>query len=607
MARFLDLPIRQKLVVVGWMTSLSALIVSCVVFVISAYFIGRANALIGSDILASIIAENLTTSVLFDDRATAGETIRSLRATPTVNLVCVYNANGILIAQLAKTAEHGCPVSPPPDQRAAAARTLTVVRPIVATDKRAGTLYLESNVVRLTEQLRLQGMAAAVGGLAGLLIATLVAARMHSRIAQPIISLSATAAGISRGGSYAVRATKSSNDEVGRLVDAFNDMLSGIEKRDEELRAANQMKDEFLAALSHEMRTPMNAIFGWLQILRTSPKGADVADEAIARIERNARVQARLVEDLLDISRIISGKMDLKLVPTDLTQAALASVEALRPSAEAKHIDLRAEVPDTPCMVSADPVRLQQVVGNILSNAVKFTAEKGTILLRVESRANEFRLSVTDSGIGISKEFLPRVFDRFRQADGSITRQYGGLGLGMAIAHDLVKLHGGTLEAESGGPGMGATFTMTLPALLQREGISPASVASGTVSLNGLRVLVVDDDDDARRVAAEALTGAGARVVSASNGEDAMKELASQEFDAFVFDVQMPAIDGFALLKLARQLEWEKGRFTPAVAVTAHAYAADQSQARAAGFQRVVVKPYEFSALKSAIADSIRS
>ncbi len=607
MRGFRDLPIRRKLVVLGWATSLSALLVSTIVFVTSAYFIGRNNALMGSEILASIIADNLTAAAMFEDKTSAAETIRALRSTPTVNLACVYTKDHALLAQMLASAGHACPVSPPPDQRSAGMRTLTIVRPIMMEQRRVGTLYIESNVVRVTDQLRLQGLAATAGGLAGLLVATLVAAGMHRQISEPIVSLSATSARISRAGDYTLRAARMSNDEIGALVDTFNEMVHGIEQREEELRVANRTKDEFLAALSHEMRTPMNAIVGWLQILRSNPGDPNVVNEAVARLDRNARAQVRLIEDLLDISRIVSGKMELRVAPTDLAVVARTAAEAAKPSASAKELELVVDLPLAPCLVAGDTDRLQQVVGNILSNAIKFTPAKGSIVLRLSPSADGFTLSVVDTGIGISPEFLPRVFDRFRQADGSITRQHGGLGLGMSIARDLVSMHGGRLEATSDGPGKGATFTITLPALLERQVLGKSPSTSAGASLQGLQVLVVDDDEDARRVAGEALKSAGARVVLATSGDEALAEVQRKEFDAFVFDVQMPGLDGYALLRQVREIEWAKGRFTPAVATTGHAYPFEQAQARNAGYQRFVAKPYEFTILTSAVAEAIRS
>ena len=606
MRSFRDVPIQRKLVIVGLATAVSAIVLSTVIFLVSAFTLGRRNYKEGVHMIASIVADNLTAAASFKDSQAASQTLHGLQAMPTVHLACAYAVDFSLLAQMTLRRDRTCPRQPPPDQLWVSGSTVFDVQPIVLEGRRVGTLYLEGNLVRLGEQLRLQGVAALVGAFVGLVTATWIAIKLHRQIADPITSLSKTAAQISRDADYTVRAAKIGKDEIGTLVDTFNDMVTGIERRDEELRAANRMKDEFLAALSHELRTPLNAIVGWLQILRTNPRDPVVVDQAIVRLDRNARAQVRLIEDLLDISRIVSGKLELKVSAVDLVPTVQSALDVIRPAAEAKGIALAADLPESPCLVSGDADRLQQVLVNLLSNGVKFTPNEGRIEVSLRATPSSYTIAVRDNGIGISREFLPQVFDRFRQADGSITRQHGGLGLGLAIARDLIALHQGRLEASSPGPGQGATFTIVLPRSLGESAPAREARAGGVIRLDGLRVLVTDDDADARMVAEEALSGAGARVAVAADAVDALSASARTDFDAFVCDLQMPEVDGYALLRDLRARAASKGRSLPAVAVTAHASVTEQTRARQAGFQQVVTKPYDFAVLVTAVAQVTR-
>ncbi len=601
---FRDLPIRRKLIVVGLATAISAVVLTTIIFLLSAYVLGRRSYQAGVDMLASIVADNLTAAVSFKDSKATRETLNALRATPTVRLACAYSLNFSLLAEMTRDSGRGCPSLPPPDQLWVKGGTVIDVHPIRFEGQRVGTLYLEGSLVLLGQQLRVQAIAALCGAFVGLIVAILIASRLHREIAGPITALSKTAAQISRDADYTVRARKLGNDELGTLVETFNDMVSGIERRDEELRAANRMKDEFLAALSHELRTPLNAIVGWLQILRTNPRDPAVVDQAIVRLDRNARAQVRLIEDLLDVSRIVSGKLDLKLAAVDLVAIVQAAIDVIRPSADAKGIVIAADLPASPCMASGDPDRLQQVLVNLLSNGVKFTSNEGHIQIRLSVSERTYVIAVEDDGIGIPPAFLPQVFDRFRQADGSITRQHGGLGLGLAIARDLIALHHGRLEAASAGPGQGATFTITLPRSLGESAPARQSRPGGTVRLTGLTVLVTDDDADARTVAEEALVAAGARVVVAADESESLSAVTEEEFDVFVCDLQMPRLDGYGLLREIRKQLAPRGRFLPAIAVTAHASVAEQVRARRAGFQQVVTKPYDFPVLVAAVAEA---
>jgi signal transduction histidine kinase len=302
------------------------------------------------------------------------------------------------------------------------------------------------------------------------LFAFALSSQLQRFVSEPILSLADTANEVSRRKDYAIRATKQNEDEIGVLVDAFNDMIAEIQRRDhdlqdraEELLQASRMKDEFLATLSHELRTPLNSILGWAVLVQQEQVPRDRQKAALQAIERNARVQARLIEDLLDVSRIISGKLTLDSSVISLRQIVENAIEVVQPAAEAKQTRIEFQKPGMPVRITGDAARIQQAVWNLLSNAVKFSPDHALVKVRLEETLHSARISVSDNGQGIAPEFLPYVFDRFRQADGTSTRRHGGLGLGLAIVRYLVEMHGGSVSVESQGRNQGATFTIELP------------------------------------------------------------------------------------------------------------------------------------------------
>jgi signal transduction histidine kinase len=373
--------------------------------------------------------------------------------------------------------------------------------------------------------------------------------------------------------------------------------------------SVNRMKDEFLATLSHELRTPLNAILGWAHLLTSGKADEATTQRALGVIRNNAMAQSQLIEDILDVSRIIGGKLRLNLGPVSLRDVIEESLDSVAPAAGAKSITIARHLDDVE-PVTGDKDRLQQVFWNLLSNAVKFTPRDGRVAVRLERVDGDAVVAVEDSGIGITPEFLPYVFDRFTQADGSATRRHGGLGLGMAIVRHLVELHGGTVRAYSEGENLGTTFTATLPmhaavAPESRQAFQPelrAEIPEAPANLNGIRILVVDDDPDSRGFLSALLQRQGATVSVAGSTGEAIDAFTAARPDVLVSDIAMPGQDGFDLIRRVRDLAPHDGGRTPAVALTAYVRAEDADAALSAGYQRHIRKPVVVSELLDAVA-----
>ena len=398
-----------------------------------------------------------------------------------------------------------------------------------------------------------------------------------------------------------------------------NQLERTVEARTYELREANRIKDEFLAVMSHELRTPLNSVLGWAHLVRTGALDEPTSKRALQTIERNTRLLGQMIEDLLDVSRIMTGKLRLDVRPIELGPVIEAALEAVRPAIDAKNIRLVTLLDPSVGVVSGDPDRLQQVVWNLLSNAIKFTPSQGHVEVRLSRAGSSACITVADSGEGIGEEFLPFVFDRFRQADSTFSRQHGGLGIGLAIVRHLVEMHGGSVSAESPGKGKGSTFTVSFPLLaLSGNGNSnPESLMNERqpareerLDLTGLSVMIVDDERDAREVLVAILELRGAEVIAASSASEAVEALTQARNgsmpDVLVSDIGMPGEDGFDLISKVRAMGSECGGNIPAIALTAYAREEDRARILAAGFQRHVAKPVEPSSLAMAVATLAR-
>ena len=399
--------------------------------------------------------------------------------------------------------------------------------------------------------------------------------------------------------------------ELQSQIEARSKLLASEKLARSEAERANRLKDEFLATISHELRNPLNAILGWAHMMRLGKLTAPNVERAVETIYRNAKSQAQLVADLLDVSRIISGKLRLDVRTIDLISIVNAAIDSIRPAAEAKGIRLQMMLDPAAGPISGDADRLQQIVWNLLTNAVKFTPKGGKIQVKVQRIDSHAEIVVSDTGVGISKEFLPYVFDRFRQADASTTRIHGGLGLGLSIVHQLVDLHGGSVSVHSDGEGKGATFTIVLPfvgvidAEKETEATQPAQEVTpldGLPSLEGLKVLVVDDEADTRELIREVLKECGSEVITSCSVAEALEAIEKHKPDILISDLGMPDEDGYSLITKIRALPAEQGGQIPAAALTAYARAEDRMRVLRSGFQFHLPKPVDSAELVTVVA-----
>jgi signal transduction histidine kinase/ActR/RegA family two-component response regulator len=586
---------------------------------------------------AEIVATSSAPAIVFRDPEAAAATLSALSAERDVESAALYAADGALFA----TYPAGGTIPPTPpgadapaDGYAFADGRLLVHRAVDFEGERVGTLVIRFGLGERGERLRRYVAIVAAVSLAALLAAVFVGRAARRAISAPLLDLAENARAVQRS-DFSVRAVPRGRDEVGVLVATFNEMLDGLQRRDAALRAAqeelerrvdertqllreaeeaNRLKDQFLATLSHELRTPLNAIVGWTALLMKGQLDEATTAKAIAIVDRNARAQTKLIEDVLDVSRIVSGKLHLSARAVDPAAVARAAAESVAHAASAKRIRVSLHLDSGGSRVSGDPDRLQQVVWNLLSNAIKFTPAGGMVTLSVERMDGSVAIVVSDNGAGIDPAFVPHVFERFRQADASTTRAHGGLGLGLAIVRHLVEMHGGTVTVESGGLGRGSTFTVALPVAadvtpLLAERATGGADGAGAPDLHGLYVLVVDDEVDGRAFVETALTGHGAEVKGVSSAEEAIAALEAggpRLPDAIVCDIEMPGRDGLDLIRQIRALPAAKGRI-PATALTAHVRPEDRVRSLVAGFQAHLGKPIDPLELASVVESLARA
>jgi signal transduction histidine kinase/ActR/RegA family two-component response regulator len=610
-------PLHRTLVTMAVAVAATALVVAVAGLVVAETWQYRSRAAGETQVLASVLAENSAAAVLFDDADEARQILASVAVHVDVRRACLYRSGAGLFAAFAR--DGGAPCPP-------AARTLSSwtavaqVAPIVRNGRTVGEVYVERGLAELWTSL----LVASGTGILMLLIAGVVAVpvanRLHRRISVPIVGLAAAARTFSGDtAGAAVPAVDTHILELDELGAAFYEMLERVGDANRTLRRkeveredllrreqeASRLKDEFLAAVSHELRTPLSTIVTWVQVLSMRPPDHDTLTRGLAAIGRSAHAQARVIEDLVDVSRIVAGKLHLHYEILDLRDAIEAAIDPARTAAAAARLELSLDLPAAPCLVLGDRDRLQQVLGNLLSNAIKFTPPEGHVAVSLAISGEFYDVQVADDGVGIAPNFLPYVFDRFRQADGSMTREHGGLGLGLAIVKEISAMHGGSVAAQSAGRNRGATFTVRLPRV--RGAVADASGAESAAppsidALAGVRVLAVDDNADALDAVQAALVSAGARVRVAGSGSEAVAMVKAETPDVVLCDLSMPELDGFDVLRLLRA--WAPaGRTLPAIALSAHASEEHRRRSRDAGFTHHLAKPYQIDVL----IDTIRA
>ncbi len=606
--RLRNLPLRQKLALLIIATTVSAQLLAAAGLLV--WNLVHARNVLAADLQTQsrVVVDNVAAALNFGDPDAAAETLRGLRARSGFAQACLYNARGELFASVVTARE--CDAAPGSDGPAFDGAGLIETSPVIMDEgRRIGTLRLRSTLEPVAASLRAQSVGIALVLLVSSIASLVLMARFRRLLTSPLLELAATAKAVSSDRDYTRRVSKSGNDEIGAVADAFNDMMQQIHLRDDELQRALRLKDEFLATVSHELRTPLNAIIGWVHMFRSPHLSPELAAEAAEAIDRNAQRQVRLIEDILDVSRIVTGKLRLEPRSIDLSAIVESAIDVVHPSAVAKEQSLTIDLlPEAPML--GDPDRVRQIVWNLLSNAVKFTPRGGQVAIRIFEEPDTYGVEVRDSGAGIEREFLPHVFDPFRQADGSSTRAHGGLGLGLAIARHLTELSCCRIDAASEGAGSGATFTVhfprpvqTRPAALVNESIG---AAPGWQRLDGRSILLVDDDSDTRRVLGALLAGQGAAVATAASVAEAREQLAQRTPDVVVTDLAMPGEDGYSMLRYCRDNADPLVRSLPVIALTA--YAGEQARASVvqAGFDAYLTKPIDPAMVSRVIGTIVR-
>ena len=606
MRPFKDLPIARKTLTLGLVPAIFALIVVILASLLSTYMTARRNQNADVESQATVVADNAGAGLAFGDKQVVDEIVGALHVRPNIDMVCVYDRGGALFSRFNRTGFH-CPARWPAETPATAP---VAVKHAMAGNDRVGVVYIRGNYSNLMNWMRQQSVVGFLALMCGILVAVGLTHYVQRYLSTPIVDLAATLDRVATSGDYSTRAQQRTGDEVGRLVRSFNTMLEVIQKKDSERNEllqksleSNRIKDEFLATVSHELRTPLNAMLGWMQIIRTTDMDKATLQRALASIERNAQSQARVVEDLIELSRVVTGKLQLRTKPIDLRAVVEGALDVVRAAAVAKQVTLHSMLPPTAAMISGDRDRLQQVIWNLLSNAVKFTDSGGTVKVALECDSRTCAVTVADTGIGISPDFLPHIFERFRQADQSTTREHGGLGLGLAIAKEITELHGGVLKATSAGRGEGTRFTLTLPRLATGETSVVRSESVQQPNLAGKRILVVDDDPDSREIASKALAGTGATVTQAATGMEALEQWRKRPFDVIICDLAMPGMDGYEVIRNIRRTA-AADHPRRAIALTALASDSDRQAVLDAGFDDHIVKPFDFGDLLRAVAKS---
>jgi len=592
-------PIHRKLVLTSMVKTTVVLVAAMVTLLCVDVLRFQRNVTTAASALAAMVAENIRVALALGDTAGVSQTLETVRLQASAQKACAYGTDGALVSEFVREMSAPCPAVAPTEVRWS---VLGASAPAEVNGSAIGLVYVEMNWAAMRARFLTAGATSLVVLVIAAGVMFVLSHRLHRRISDPITQLAAAARRMGKAEDDRVRTANLDLTQANGAMRHEIDERRAVEVEREALlgreREAHRIKDEFLATVSHELRTPLNAIVGWARILSTAGSNPETVAKAAASVHRNALTQARVIDDLIDISRIVTGRLKVLKEPVDLCAVIDSAVLAVRPTAQQTGIDLTFQLPSSPCLISGDRDRLHQVVWNLLSNAVKF-APGGAVRVRLEPQDSTCTLVVEDTGVGIAPEFLDQVFDRFRQADASPTREHGGLGIGLAIAKELVELHGGFVRAESAGRGQGARFSVVLPRFVGQEHAHTSE--ERPPSLAGISVLAVDDNLDSIEILEAALTKAGATVRVASSGAEALDLWRQELSDVLLCDLAMPKMSGFELLAQVRELDRAAGRVTPAIAVTAHAGEEEVARSAQAGFQMHVAKPFDANRLIRAV------
>jgi signal transduction histidine kinase len=593
---FLRRSVRAKTTAVVLATTLAALLVNAAALVYYNVADYRSTQLADVRTQAEILGRASAAALAFNDQGDAQRNLSTLQARPDIEAAALYRTDGTLFASYVRAGDNRAPARAGPEGHRISGDRLGLFHPVVEKGDGIGTVYVEARYGVRERLLAYLGITALV--MAGALAAALlISAWLQRAVTSPILEVAGAARAVVERRDYAGRAGKSTEDEVGVLADAFNSMLKEVQTREEALRLADRRKDEFLATLAHELRNPLAPIRNALYLMQAAEADAASGAEARAVIQRQLNQMVRLVDDLLDVSRITTGKLALRRERVELRSVAQSAIEAVEPMIRARRHALRLQLPPPGAYVNADPTRLAQVFLNLLNNASKFTDPGGRIDFRVALEAGELVARVRDNGIGIAPAMREEIFDMFAQADRSLERSTGGLGVGLSLARKLVELHGGTIEALSDGIGRGAEFVVRIPVQPEEVRTLPAAASLAGVGGAARRILLADDNEDFAVSLAAVLRGMGNEVRVEHDGAAALAAAAEFQPQIAFLDIGLPKLNGFDLARRLRALAATAD--TILVAVTGWGQPADRQKAREAGFDDYLVKPVEIEAIRT--------